>query len=298
MWKSSSNAQPPIVGATGDEIKLNTPGSTAYVNSDLPNYNCKFTVAGGMNDLDKETVRILSGAAMDFAQVTIGHGSSTDKGQWGKADQRGGTVKAEKLVIGMYGTRGKAVGQYIISGGTLTSNAAMSTNSGRLLVGTGFTTGGTGCTTANSEGTFTIVGADATIDMKELYVGGYSTFVGTGNLNFKVKAAGVSAITVTSTTLLAAGAANLNVSVTGSYSGTILLVENTGTSAVAGVFDSLNGSVGAAEGTEVLINGYAYTLTYLYAAGADEIGNDIALIPEPATIALLSLGLIAIRRKK
>jgi hypothetical protein len=37
----------------------------------------------------------------------------------------------------------------------------------------------------------------------------------------------------------------------------------------------------------------------VYAAGVDAVANDIALvIPEPATIALFSLGLIAIRRKK
>jgi len=43
-----------------------------------------------------------------------------------------------------------------------------------------------------------------------------------------------------------------------------------------------------------------YRLRYDYdiASGKAGSGNDIALIPEPATIALLSLGLLAIRRKK
>jgi len=50
-----------------------------------------------------------------------------------------------------------------------------------------------------------------------------------------------------------------------------------------------------------MVGSDAYYLSNVYdaATGQDGIGNDIALVvPEPATIALISLGLLAIRRKK
>jgi len=303
MWKTSSNNRPPTPTTnTGDEIKLNTPTGGTIVNTDLPNYNCKLTIAAGMNDIDKERLYIQTGAVIDMGQVQIGHGSSTDKGQWGAAYQTGGTVKAEKLIVGYFGTRGKAHGEYIISGGTLQGNSGMTGNTDRLLIGAGMTSGTGSTNPASSEGIFTIVGADATISMKELYVGGYGTFVGTGTVNFKIKSAGVSQITVSNAiTLPAAGVANLNVTMCESYLGEdIILVENTGTSSVGGVFDLING-VNAIEGAQITLGKCAvYTLTYVYDAstGAHIGGNDIALIPEPATIALLSLGLLAIRRKK
>jgi len=298
MWKSSSNHQPPNPTTnTADEIKFNTPTSVSTINTDLANYNCKITVAGGMNSLDVHTVLVNSGGVVDAYQLQVGHGSSTDKGQWGLVKQDGGTVNTEKLMLGMYGTRGVAHGQYIISGGTLTSNSGLTTNTGRLMVGGAASNG----TSANNEGIFTVEGSLATISMKELSVGGYSTYLGKGTLEFKTDDGGVSPITVsTSVTLDAGGAssiANLVVSNPGEFLGTIVLVQNTGTSLVSNLFDALNGG-SAAEGAEVTIAGGLYTLTYVYDADGDDANNDIALIPEPATIALLTLGLIAIRRKK
>jgi len=298
MWKSSSNARPPNPTTnTGDEIKFNTPTAKSTINTDLANYNCKFTVAAGTNSLDVHTILIQSGAVVDTAQFQVGHGSSTDKGQWGLVNQSGGTVSAEKLMLGMYGTRGVAHGQYIISGGTLQSNSGLTTNTGRLMVG-GCASNGT---SANNEGIFTVIGSASTISMKELYVGGYTTFVGKGTLQFKADVDGVTPITVSSSVTLDAGAANSNavllVENGFDYHGTLILVQNTGTGLVSGLFDTING-VAATEGAQVTLGGNLYTLTYVYDADGDDANNDIALIPEPATIALLSLGLIAIRRKK
>jgi hypothetical protein len=82
--------------------------------------------------------------------------------------------------------------------------------------------------------------------------------------------------------------------------GDILLIDNQGTSAVNGLFDSLNGG-SAAEGTLVALSfggiDYNYTLTYLGGTG----GNDVMLlIPEPATVMIFTLGIVAVctRRKK
>jgi hypothetical protein len=321
MWQATSSGRPPILttGGTGDEIKLNGRQSgpnrrvISTINTNLPNFNCKITVAGGTSDgpncsdVNVRTVLIQPGAQVDVGQFQVGHGNSSATGWWGKVVQTGGVVSAEKLMISTYGTRGKAHGEYIISGGTLRDNAGMTTNTGRLLVGAGITTG---ATTANNEGILTIVGADANISMKELYVGGYSTYVGTGTINFKIKAAGVSEIKVSdSITLPAAGNAILNVRMceTPLLGVPIVLVENTGTSAVAGTFKTINGLSGAGNNPDdpekiyITLGACAdYWLDYFYNASNGELegGNDIALIPEPATIALLSLGLIAIRRKK
>jgi len=310
-WKSTYyTGRPPGIGTggTGDEIKLNgnfnSAGQTRRVettiDTDLLNYNCKLTIAGGNSpDVKMHRLFIKSGAVVDMGQFQVGHGNSSNAGLCGRVEQTGGVVSAEKLMIGIHGSRGKGVGQYMISGGTLQSNSGLTTNTGRLMVGTGTTTGST---TASSEGTLTIVGAAATISMKDLYVGGYSTYVGTGTIEYKIMSDGVSQITVSNgITLPAAGVANLNVIMVQSYLGEdIVLVENTGTSAVSGMFDLING-VAAGEGAVIVLGASAdYTLTYQYDAstGAHTGGNDIALIPEPATIALLSLGLIAIRRKK
>lgn len=308
MWKLSVAPVPTTV--TADEYKMNAYGGQATINTTVgsgTNYN-RLTVAAGGNDLDVMKLVIATGANATFSEIRIGHGNSSDKGKWGKATQTGGTLTLDKLQLGYYGTRTvpaipSAKGTYTISGGTLQAKAG---STGRLMVGTGITTG---ATSANNEGVFTVVGDGGTISMTELYVGGYSTYVGTGTLAFEVAAGGVSKITVSSIINLdlggASSVANLNVTNPGGFLGTIVLVENTGTtSAVVGLFDSLNGG-SAAEGASVTIAGGVYTLTYMYDAVSKTVGsarsttyNDIALIPEPATIALLTLGLIAIRRKK
>jgi hypothetical protein len=60
-----------------------------------------------------------------------------------------------------------------------------------------------------------------------------------------------------------------------------------------GAFDNV------AWGSMMNIGGSFYILTNTYVAGTDGLANDIALlVPEPATIVLFGLGLLALRRNK
>lgn len=72
----------------------------------------------------------------------------------------------------------------------------------------------------------------------------------------------------------------------------IVLIECLGANAIkgAGVFSSLNGG-SAAEGTQIVLGGNTYALTYTYAVDGISL-NDIALvyIPEPATLLLFAIG--------
>ena len=217
--------------------------------------------------------------------------------------QTGGTVNAvtgtstAKIEIG-YKLNGS--GTYTISGGTIAGNATS-----QMIIG--------GAGSPGAKGTFTVQGSDASITIGKLFVGTKDSsggFAGTGALDFEVGASGVSPITVTAITdgvvLDNAGAssvANLIVNLTAAPpSGDILLVKNNSGLAVNGLFDALNGGSAIEGATVVLSFGGSdtpYTLTYVYnAAGSDGVANDIALVPEPATIALLSIGLLAIRRNR
>ena len=86
--------------------------------------------------------------------------------------------------------------------------------------------------------------------------------------------------------------------VAGTAAGDVVLIENTGSDAVVGGFDTLNNAV-ATEGSVYEIGSGWFKLTYVYAAGADMVGNDIALVmvPEPMTIAILGLGGLLLRRR-
>jgi hypothetical protein len=149
-----------------------------------------------------------------------------------------------------------------------------------------------GCSNqSGSTGTFKVVGNAATINLTNyLYIGrdssGTATTTGTGNLEFNVQNGLVSKLQVLASSIdasnEAAAIANLIINSTGTApTANIVLVENTGSTAVAGAFDN------AAEGAIFNVGGVNMTLTYKYAAGSDSVGNDIALIvPEPITLAL------------
>jgi hypothetical protein len=192
-------------------------------------------------------------------------------------------------------------GVYKISGGTLTHNMGSATSSeGAIILGD-----------RGGNGTFQVVGTGGTIDMGRLYVGG-NVGAGTGRgavgkMQFDLQSDGVSAVGISGTVVNldafgTASTSSLVVTLTGALADeeeVIVLIHNTGTSMVVGTFDTANGG-SAVEGATVWLGGDLYKkLTYVYAADGDAIANDVALlVPEPATIALLGLGLLAIRRKK
>ncbi|MGB8225405.1 MAG: PEP-CTERM sorting domain-containing protein [Sedimentisphaerales bacterium] len=253
------------------------------------------------------TLKIVDGGYLgNNKEVVIGKQDASSSGtDNGYLLQTGGQLNitgSGKLEIGYKApTSGTDGGIYTISGGSLIGT------SGRMYIGCSGATG--------SIGKFDVNGTGGTISLGgELYIANDSStannYTGTGTLQFDLNASGaVSKIQVLKTIIDSQGSsaatANLIVNLTGAApSGNLLLVENTGTSSVVGLFDSLNGG-SAAEGATVVLGGNTYTLTYMYDSVSGTKGlarsatyNDIALIPEPATIALLGLGLIAIRRKK
>jgi hypothetical protein len=213
-------------------------------------------------------------------------------GKNGKVVQTGGAVTLSsgtggntKLEIGYK----DGTGSYTISGGSITGVATYS----QLLLGcSGSTAGG--------NGTFDVQGTGSSISVAYLYIAcqtSTATYNCTANLAYEING-GVSAINAGSVyidpTNAAGSIANLNVTLTGANPmANILLINNTGTSAVGGAFDNI------AWGSTVTLGGVNYTLTNTYVGGLDGLGNDVALlIPEPATITLLGLGLLALRRNK
>ena len=245
-----------------------------------------------------------SNANIGFNRTGAGNGlrvGSTTAGgtiYTGTVNQSAGTVTATNVWLGYGGIAGATgTGNYDISGGSLTCSVSLDVGGGRNTADT-----------QQTVGLFTVEGASPTISVTALRVGGYdvTTTTNSGTLEFKL-GSGVSAIGCTSVSLDAGGSnseTDLLVSVTGTPSGDILLVKNTGASAVVGSFDKLNGG-SALEGASITLGSVPYTLTYMYDSVSkikgtvrDGTYNDIALLPEPATIALLSLGLLLVRRNR
>lgn len=301
-WTTAANWSTGAVplASTADELKIFASASAGpedfviTVNSNVGNYNggsCKFDLARGTT-LQVET----GGYIGNNKEIHVGDAGASGNGtDIGYINQTGGTVDitgSGKLQIG-YKAGGD--GTYTISGGTLTGSA------GRMYLG---------CSSADgSIGKLKVVGSTGTISLGgTMYIANDSetaeNYTGTGTLEFVCDALGaVSKVQVAKSVIdsqnTGVAVANLVVGLTDAApASTLVLVENTGTSAVVGLFDSLNGG-SAAEGATVVLGGQTFTLTYQYAAGADNVANDIALvIPEPATIALLTLGLAALRRRK
>jgi len=280
-------------------------GTVVTVSTNVGNYNsgsCK------IDTVRDTTLKVIDGGYIGCnKEIDIGKADASGNGSDnGYLLQTGGTVDITApssnrgLQIGYktlaVGTDG---GIYTISGGLLTGAT------GKMYVGC---SGGSG-TGSGVKGTFKVVGDAATISLGgEMYVANDSStannWTGTGTIQFDLSVGGaVSKIQVLKSIIdsqnSAAATANLLVNPTGAApSGNLLLIENTGSAAVVGAFDTVNGG-SAAEGAAVVLGGMTYHLTYQYVGGTDGIGNDIALvIPEPATITLLGLGLLALRRNK
>jgi len=281
--------------STTDELKLfknvsdtSGDGYIVTISTNVGNYNsgsCK------IDTVRDTTLQIVDGGFIgNNKEIHTGKadasGNGTDNGY---IVQTGGTVQNDgKLFMGYKKLESGTVGGvYTISGGTL--NGA-----GRIYIAAGGAD--------DSKGKFQVVGSAATISLGgEMYIANDSSTAsgntGNGTLEFNVVNGAVSKIQVLKTIIdsqnEAAAVATLLVSGTGTApTANIVLVENTGTSDVVGVFDN------AAEGTIFNVGGVNMTLTYKYVAGTDNVANDIALvIPEPATLALLGLGLLAFRRK-
>ncbi len=280
---------------TGDELKLcyaasdvSQDGVIITVSTNVGNYNggsCK------IETVRDTTLQIVNGGYLgNNKEIHAGKADASNNGtDNGYIVQTGGTLQNDgKLFLGYKqlaaGTDG---GIYTISGGTLTG-------AGRVYIAAG---GGDG-----AKGKFKVVGSAATISLGgEMYIANDSSTAsgntGDATLEFNVVNGAVSKLQVLKTIIdsqnEAAAVATLLISGTGTApTSDIVLVENTGTSGVVGVFDN------AAEGAIFNVDGVNMTLTYLYIAGTDGLANDIALvIPEPATLALLGLGLLAFRRK-
>jgi hypothetical protein len=288
-WSQASGwtAGVPLNPAT-EQIKLaNNSGAYApcTLNTTATFTTQKLTIGGTATSglwADSPQLFVETGANLSIGnEMQIGDSSS----KRGRVTQTGGTVGATgtaKIMVGYKSTAGFG-GTYTISGGTITGESTSK-----------FSVGGGGA--AGSEGVFTIQGSAASITAGIFTVGcsdSAGTYAGTGTVVFEVANGSVSAINAGSVYIdpiaAAASITALIVSSTGTAPiSDILLINNTGNSAVLGIFDN------AAEGALFNVGGVNMTLTY-----TGGTGNDVVLlIPEPATLALLSLGMFIIRRKK
>jgi hypothetical protein len=277
------------------EVKIKYPGS--IVTLDTAEGQWSYTGGGTrMRVYQGATLNVVDGGDLrGFGWIRIGEASGNPE-QIGFLNQSGGTVflgkykDAGKISIGD-GAGIKQGSAYTMTGGTLTYDTANSACAGQLIIGS-----------RDGEGTFVVVGDTPVIHMKNLYVAGEKNCnYSSGTLEFKIGSGGVSPINLDGTAYIDQGSntmANLVVSLTAAplIGENIILVNANST--VQGVFDSLNGG-SATQGAALTLNfgglNYGYSLTY---AGGD--GNDIALlwVPEPATAALISLGLLFIARRR
>jgi len=233
---------------------------------------------------------VVEGGYMGMGEIRVGAGGSTGAGATaptGYMVQTGGTVNLNSnLIVGRFGSSGSnpnnGVGYYTISDGNITYTAGAT---GNMIIGGGNATGA-------SQGTFTVIGDDAYIAPKNLYVGSDGvTNGGTGHLVYELTGSSpgaVSPIEVTDTSIGANGStATLYVTRSSGTKpqGAIVLVKNSSVNPVTGAFTSV--TIGSS------LAGYSVVYNY----NADGTANDIALVPEPATIALFGLGLLALVRR-
>lgn len=254
-------------------------GSTGIANISGGTLNTRFITlgrigSGTINLSDDGAINLTSGMRIGESASRTGNGI---------LNMTGGSIENGYIAIG-YATASALTtpDQFNISGGTVDVD--------KILVGRA------------GNGNLTITGSDAEISTNYLFVGcDGETSYSTGTITFNVGANGVTAIQADSVMLgvdNVSSIANLIVTLTAApLTGDILLIDNQGTAAVSGLFDSVN-SGSAAEGAAVMLSfgGIDYTYTLTYVGGT---GNDVVLtIPEPATLIILGFGLIGVLRTR
>jgi hypothetical protein len=285
-WTTSTNwnpAGPPAITQTGDIKFGDACDLVATVSTDLVTaygtYPCKFAIARRCGIEIEDGGILANNKEVKVGDSTLGDGP--DDGY--VTVKTGGTLNMPapgKLMIGY-----KALGV-----GTVTIESGATLTGDRLYVGTGGDNGGAG--------TFIVEGPGSTIRMSKLYVGTSEStggkYLGTGTVEFQL-GSGVSTINMVDSYIdpvnEAAAVANLVVNNDGAApTDYVVLVANSGS--LTGRFDSvtLTGNLGVY--THLVYNYDTVSKTW-------GTGNDIALVPEPATVALFGLGgLIAIVRRR
>ena len=305
------NYTPPSYG----EITLNSTEEWSYIYSNRMriNGNTKLKIVSGGSLYGAGYFRVGERAVLGEARVEQSGGNITFVS---------GGNDPTRLVMGdsFSAAVGDTPGVYKIEGGSIQHTyGEVASSEGSIVIGD-----------RHGTGTLQVIGIAPSIQMARLYIGGNSGLSGdrssTGTLRFDLKAGGVSEVELSPTMTNATGTgtcsviidsygtsstANLVVTLLETLTNPtddIVLINNMGSSAVSGSFDNVTSNAGTVAGTEgavVVLGGNTYYLTYMYdsvsgtkGTARDGTYNDVALIPEPATIALLSIGLFAIRRKK
>jgi pectate lyase len=158
----------------------------------------------------------------------------------------------------------------------------MSDTSSLVFSGTDMSKGTVGIGEKTAEGWFKLVGSSVTVNVNKISLTSYQG-VNTATLEYVMDAGGASTIVTQAVEIAGFGNAYLELSATAALAGQdIVLIQNTGASAIggAGAFTAMNGGP-ADEGTQIVLGGNVYTLTYAYDAGGNGQHNDIALVYEP-----------------
>ena len=292
IWTNSTTDQDWATPNNWDSLSVPGAADSAYlVNSTLPAaqissnvgtvYGVQIGQGGGDGALEVSTGGSLSASFI----MNLG----TDTGRSGTYTQTGGTVTTQWLNIGKDG----AASTMDISGGSFTATGL------NAEVGIGATAAGSALTIsgdssfiwdvqlrANNSSSINVVGSNATITGNRVgtTVNGLVFRTG-GILDFEFDAAGISTIDISDTRMNVVAGSTLNIDGS-SYTGGI------GTFTLVDYAVLKDGNMFTTEN----ISGFgALTATTAY---ADGVGLTLTVVPEPATMILLGLGGLMLRRKR